>query len=235
MAVSAKRLIPSPEQTDRLMGLLSTDTLEATVDWWVLYSKSRADERDTAFAKIPEAFLKSYAQVFGHSLMASKTKKSDAFAAMQKLLTHIQRHPELVTPTMYDAMANESKFHWIVSLVSRKTDAKGMVYLVPSSQANSVGNLLDAEAGINLQNMGMAKLKMIMEAITPELVKDANLGALSKAGRDIMALMHVLKLDFQPDQELIREYKEIEESDGKTKRERITRFTEKNRKAWGAK
>lgn len=216
------------------MGSLSTQGLETTIEWWLLYSKSRAEERDTVFAKIPQEFLDRYDQVFGKNLMSSKTKKSDAFAAMQKLLTHIQRNPQLITNRLYELMANEAKFHWIVSLVSRNTDKNGQVYLVPSSQANSIGNLLDAEAGINLQNVGMAKLKMILDAITPELVKDANLGALSKAGRDIMALMHVLKIDFQPDQELIKEYKEIEESDGKTRRERIVKYTEKNRKAWGA-
>ena len=232
MAVSSKRYIPNEEETKNYVESLNEAQLEKLIGWWLLYTKSRADERDTAFWEIPEDGVKAYVKVFKNNLMTSKTKKSDAFALMQKVLLHLQRNPERITPNIYESLINEPKLHWVVSLVSRSTDESGNVFLVPSKSASSALNALDAQTAINIQNLGVIKLKEIVEAMTRSKIQMSNLGTLSKAGRDLVSMLHILGIDFKPDQELISEYKEITESDGKTRRERMTRYIQKNQKEW---
>lgn len=232
-SVSEKRFIPTDEDVTKFIDLFDQKEFESLVSWWVLYSKSRADERNSVFSEFPPTALKKYESYFRKNLMGSKRKKSDAFSLMQKVFSYLQKHPERITPYIYDMLIEEPKLHYIVSLVSRKQDEEGNYFLVPSKGASQALNVLDAQTAINLQNLGIMKLKEIMEAMSSDKIAISNLGTLSKAARDLVATLHVLDLDHKADDELIKEYKQIEHSeDGKVTRETIARFIQKNQKDW---
>lgn len=233
------RALLNEAKLKQLFESLTDQTLEDTVkigfETHINASKSgrNLDEKKTLSSLMPKELRDGLMERFKIDIATDAARITIGETIFDKLMKYIAKNPHRLTLGIYDTLVEHKNYHWIVSLVDKKQDAKGNVMLVPSRTGNSMPMAISSESIINLQNRLFAKMSMVVDEITLKKIKETNMGGLSKAFRDLLAGAHMLKLDFSPDEAMERTYQETEVSDdGKTIKERTLRYVSKSSQTW---
>ncbi len=219
-----------------LFDSVTDDSLEQVVKLWYTSNTSSKEDRSSMDRLLPEEFKVALKEKFDIDIMIDGARVTIGKVIFSRMMKYITQHPERLTLGIYDTLLEHKDFHHIVSLVQKKTDAKGNMMLIPTNTGLTQSKAIDAEGMINLQNIALAKLKMLMQYVTKEKAKEANIGGITKAMRDLMATLHMMRLDFAPDAVMEATFKETTASDdGKTVKEKVTRYVQKSAQTWNQK
>lgn len=194
------------------------------------------DEKKTLASLMPQELRDELMKRFSIDIATDAARITIGEEIFSRFMYYLQNHPERLTMEIYDTLIQHKTFQYIVSMVHKKQDAKGNFYLVPSTAATTHQVAVSSEFVINMQNILMAKMKMVIESISKKDLIGANLGSKSKAFRDLLAANHMLHLDMTPDAAMEATFKETTMSDdGKTVKEKVTRYVQRSAQTWASK
>lgn len=181
-------------------------------------------------------FLKECFKWFGYAVKEAGDNAQTKIAyrgiiiKFKKLLAFLRARPGFITKPIHDALQSggyDSVMKNIVMVVDEHRNVVPRV--ITDTEKKNVVPIGKMDTMLwEFQNIAMDKLMMIVEAITPNDIKKANLGGKSKALRDIYSVVHMARqANKNPNMTLIS--LNVGQSDAKEKMSTFSAYVQKNR------
>lgn len=195
--------------------------------------RSKVKDKEHKFALGEIEALKEFFHWFGY-ITDTNAKWFAAYKSFisrfKKTLDFLREHPAYVTKNIYQALETAG-YKKILQSIILVADEHGQVQTRTAEEGSGkqpipLGKI---ESLIwDIQNITVDKIYALIQAITPKDMQKANLGSKSKAARDLMAMLHMIRQGSKNPNLTLTQIN-IGSSDSKEKLSAFHAYTQRNR------